>query len=195
MQLLIFLVFLGGPQHIWMCCPWNLKKHLMGRLLWTRAPILLNIIIANNIDPQLHNNKVGVDQAWFMIRVTHGMLINLAKYIYTRIQSELTYTMTDILPFRIFLTLFFCTMWVQPDVFGLFRVRFDRSTPWTCHEALDTWDFIFVLPLLRQLRLGLRDMHTRKILVTKVEFVLGFDCGGFWSRIVSKQHNGQAIDS
>lgn len=55
---------------------------------------IMCIIIADNIDLQLHKIEVNKDHAQFMIQVTSGVSIDLARYIYTGIWSELTYIMT-----------------------------------------------------------------------------------------------------
>ena len=67
---------------------------------------IMNLIIANNIDPRQHKTEVGMDRARFMIRVARGIPIDLVGYIFERIRSEARFITIDILPFGILITRF-----------------------------------------------------------------------------------------
>lgn len=65
---------------------------------------IMKIVIANNIDHWLYKTEVSMDWARFMIWFTFGVCIDLARYIFSRIQLEASYIMIDILPFWMLLT-------------------------------------------------------------------------------------------
>lgn len=67
---------------------------------------IINIIIANNIDPRQHKTEVGMNWAGFMIRIAREVFIDLVSYIFTRIRSKANYITIDILPFVVLITRF-----------------------------------------------------------------------------------------
>lgn len=77
---------------------------------------ILNLIIANNIDPRQHKTEVGIDRTKFMIRVARGIPIDLVGYIFDRIRSESRYISMDILPFGVLITRYLLCAGVVPDV-------------------------------------------------------------------------------
>lgn len=57
-----------------------------------------------------------MDQKKFMIRVAHGVPIDLMGYIFTIIRSDASYITTDILPFGILITQFLLHAGLLPDI-------------------------------------------------------------------------------